>query len=38
MQSNYSYTLTISSTLIKKIYKEQIYLKKEIRRIYTKLN
>ncbi len=38
MRSNCNYNLTIFSTLIKRIYKEQIYLKKKVRDIYTKLS
>ncbi len=38
IQSNCNYNLIIFLTLIKQIYKKQIYLKKEICKIYTKLN
>ncbi len=38
VQSNRNYNLTISSILIKQIYKEQIRLKKEVRNVYTKLS
>ncbi len=38
MRSNCNYNLTISLTLIKQIYKEQIYLKKEVRKTRTKLS
>jgi len=38
IQSSCNYNLTICLTLIKQIYKKQIYLKKEIRKIYTKFN
>ncbi len=38
MQSNCNYNLTISFTLIKQIYKEQMRLKKEVRNAYTKLS
>ncbi len=38
MQSNCNYNLTIFSILIKQIYREQIYLKKEVRNMCTKLS
>ncbi len=38
MQSNCNYNLTISLNSIKQIYKEQIYLKKEMRKMRTKLS
>ena len=38
MQSNCNYSLTISLTSIKQIYNEQIYLKKEMRKMRTKLS
>ncbi len=38
MRFNCNYNLTISSILIKQIYKEQIYLKKEVRNAHTKLS
>ncbi len=38
VQSNCNYNLTIFFTLIKQIYKEQIYLKKEVYNIYIKLS
>ncbi len=38
MRSNCNYNLTIFSILIKQIYKEQMYLKKEVRNAYTKLS
>jgi len=38
MQSSCNCNLTIFSILIKQIYKEQIYLKKEVRNMRTKLS
>ncbi len=38
MRSNCNYNLTISLTLIKRIYEKRIQLKKEVRNIYIKLN
>ena len=38
IQFNCNYNLAISLILIKQIYKKQIYLKKEIRKIYAKLS
>ncbi len=38
MQFNCNCNLTIFLTLIKQIYKKQIYLKKKIYKIYTKLS
>ncbi len=38
MQSSCNYNLTISFILIKKIYKKQIYLKKEVYDMCTKLS
>jgi len=38
VQSSCNYNLTIFSILIKRIYREQIYLKKEVRNIHTKLS
>ncbi len=38
VQSNCNYNLTIFSILIKRIYKERMRLKKEVRNTYTKLN